>query len=418
MLILNTLLDYYLVGVLNMDLFGLGLATTISNWAFLLIQLVYYFTPQASIRFSLQSIVASDTIDILKIGFPGALSQLCQMLRALFLNHAIIRYAGVAGMSAYSAVISVSGLYFAAIAGIGASSRILMSIYSGEEDRAGLTAVMKIALYKGMGLSIAVNLLFIALASPITGLFYPDSTTEAYRLALRGFRLFPVSMPLACFNIIFCNCFQCTGKVRFVDVLSVVDGVLGTVLTASVLYPLMGGMGIWATQIVNGLYAIILIIVHAWIINKNFKMDTESLMTLDPAIGVPAEDRLDVTVRSEKEVANISEEIIRFCKKHQIDERRAFYSGLCFEEMTGNIVQHGFTEKKNNSVDIRVVYKGENELLLRLRDDCSPFNPREFSELFNPTDVTHNIGLRIVSRIARSMEYQNMLGLNVLTIRI
>lgn len=39
------------------------------------------------------------------------------------------------------------------------------------------------------------------------------------------------------------------------------------------------------------------------------------------------------------------------------------------------------------------------------------------AELFDPEDVTHNIGLRMVSRIAKSMEYQNMLGRNVLTIK-
>lgn len=138
MLIMNAFLDYYLVGVINLNLFGLGLATTISNWAFFLIQALYYLTPKALIRFSPRSITVSDIKDILSIGFPGALSQFCQMLRGLFLNHAILRYAGETGMSAYSAVLSVGGLYFAVIAGIGASSRMLISIYSGEEDRTGL----------------------------------------------------------------------------------------------------------------------------------------------------------------------------------------------------------------------------------------------------------------------------------------
>ena len=42
----------------------------------------------------------------------------------------------------------------------------------------------------------------------------------------------------------------------------------------------------------------------------------------------------------------------------------------------------------------------------------------ERAELFDPEDVTRNIGLRMVSRIAKSMEYQNMLGRNVLTIKV
>ena len=418
MLILNTFLDYYLVGTLSLGLYGLGLATTISNWAFLLIQVVYYFTPKALIRFSLKSIIPEDIKEILRIGFPAALSQLCQVIRGLFLNHYILIYAGEIGMSAYSALLSIGGLYFAIVAGISASSRMLISIYSGEEDRAGLVEIMKTSLHKGMGLSLVVNLVFIVLAVPITGIFFPDTTTEVFSLAVWGFRLFPVSMVLACFNLIFCNLFQCTERIRFVDILSVIDGLVGIVLTALVLYPLMGGMGIWATQVINGFYAIILILVHAFIINKNFAIDTESLMTLDKGLGVPPEDRLDVSIRSEEEVVNLSEEIINFCKDHGVDGRRAYFSGLCFEELAGNIVEHGFSDGKKHSIDIRVIYKGEEELLLRLRDDCRAFNPKECSDLFSPEDVTHNIGLRMVSRIARSMEYQNMLGLNVLTIRV
>ncbi|MCR5211064.1 MAG: ATP-binding protein [Lachnospiraceae bacterium] len=418
MMIMNALLDYYLVGVKGMGLFGLGLATTISNWAFFIIQAVFYLSSKALIRFSLRSIVAADLKDMLSIGFPEGLSQFCQMIRGLFLNYAILRYVGEDGMSAYSAVMSVAGLYFAVIAGIGASSRVLISVYSGEEDRAGLVLVMKTALYKGMALAAVVNLVFILAAPLISGVFYPDRTTEVYALALWGFRLFPISMVLACYRIIFSNCYQCIGRVRFVSLLSVVDGVLGTVATSFLLLPLMGGMGIWITQVLNGIYPVILIILHAWFINRNFAMDTESLMTLGKNMGVPEEDRLDVTIKSSGEVVNVSEKIIRFCKEHHIDERRAYFSGLCFEEMAENIVEHGFDDRKKHSIDIRVVYKGEDELLLRLRDDGRPFNPKEYSELFESEDITHNIGIRMVSRIAKRMEYQNMLGLNVLTIRV
>ncbi len=47
-----------------------------------------------------------------------------------------------------------------------------------------------------------------------------------------------------------------------------------------------------------------------------------------------------------------------------------------------------------------------------IKDNCKAFNPKEAANLFKPDDVTHNIGLRIVSRISKSMAYQNTLGLN------
>ena len=112
---------------------------------------------------------------------------------------------------------------------------------------------------------------------------------------------------------------------------------------------------------------------------------------------------------------NLSETVIRFCTQKGLDEKRAYYAGLCLEEMAGNIVLHGFNkDTKKHAVDMRVVYE-EDELVIRLSDHCIPFNPKERAEIFNPEDITKNIGVRMVARIAKSMQYQNMLGLNVLT---
>ena len=52
--------------------------------------------------------------------------------------------------------------------------------------------------------------------------------------------------------------------------------------------------------------------------------------------------------------------------------------------------------------------------------DCQ--NARVYNEsnhyLRSPESMTRNIGLRMVMRIAKSVDYQNLLGLNVLTMRV
>ena len=57
-------------------------------------------------------------------------------------------------------------------------------------------------------------------------------------------------------------------------------------------------------------------------------------------------------------------------------------------------------------------------MILRLKDDCAPFDPGERQRLADGDDVTRNIGLRMVFKTARDVQYQNILGLNVLTLRI
>lgn len=82
------------------------------------------------------------------------------------------------------------------------------------------------------------------------------------------------------------------------------------------------------------------------------------------------------------------------------------------------MVTHGFRkDKKKHFAEIRVVHK-DDSMILRIKDDCAPFDPAELRETFKPKDVTRNIGIRIVYGIADDIDYQNILGLNVLTIHI
>ena len=88
--------------------------------------------------------------------------------------------------------------------------------------------------------------------------------------------------------------------------------------------------------------------------------------------------------------------------------------------MAGNVVEHGYTkDKKKHAIDVRVVYiSDEDDVVLRIKDDCKPFNPEERSRIIDKNDLSKNIGLRMVYKIAEDVQYQYLLGLNVLTIRI
>ena len=141
-------------------------------------------------------------------------------------------------------------------------------------------------------------------------------------------------------------------------------------------------------------------------------------MALPDDFGVEADARIDISVRSMDEVLTVSRQVTDFCRRRGLDERRSYISGLCLEEMAGNIVEHGFTsDRRPHMIDIRVVHKND-DLVLRIRDDCRPFNPKERNDLTDPADMIRNIGIRLVYKTARDVEYQSVLGLNVLTIRI
>ena len=141
-------------------------------------------------------------------------------------------------------------------------------------------------------------------------------------------------------------------------------------------------------------------------------------MALPEDFGVPQDERIDISVTKMEEVINVSQRVQSFCLEKGIDKKRAYLAGLAMEEMAGNIVDHGFTkDTKDHSIDIRVVHK-EDDIILRIKDDCVPFDPKVRNRITEGDDPAKNIGIRMIYRIMNDITYENLLGLNVLTIRI
>ena len=417
MAVSNVALNLLFVRVFSLGMFGLGLSTTISSWLFCIVQASYYFTGKSAVRFSVKGLDLSYLAPMIKIGIPGAIVQLCLTVRGLALNQMILRFAGRNALAAFASVGTFGCVYYAVTAGVASATRLLASVYYGEEDRAGLLMIMKTALTKGVGLVAGAAAISILLAPLFTSFFYSDPGSEVYRLALQYFRIFPISMPLSAFCVVFLNYYQCSDRMKIVNIISVIDGVIGVCLSSLILAPFMGAMGIWIAQPLAGYYTTAAIILYSVWVNGKLPTSLEDLLVIRPDFGVPEEDRLDISVTNQDDVLDTSQKVFDFCTDHGVVYKHAFYSGLCIEEMAGNIVDHGFEKDRKNSIDIRVVYK-KDEILIRFKDSCKPFDPKEFAKLFKPDDVTHNIGIRMVCRISKEMDYNYVLGLNVLTIKV
>ena len=233
-----------------------------------------------------------------------------------------------------------------------------------------------------------------------------------------GFRLMPLCMPLAVISLAFASYTQTAEKKVMSVVLPVVDGAVGVVLCSLILIPLLKMNGLYISNILNGFICAAVIIAGAWLVLKRCPRSLEDLMAVPDRIGVSEKDRIDITVRNMEEVVDVSRQIIEFCRAKDFDRRRAYFAGLCMEEMAGNVILHGFPQdKKAHAANIRVAHKG-NELILRIRDNCVAFDPSEYSSVLESEDKAKYVGIRLVYQVAGSVSYQNLLGMNVLTIRI
>ncbi|MCR5369607.1 MAG: ATP-binding protein [Clostridium sp.] len=415
---LNFILNYLFVGRMAMGPFGLSLASALGGWVFVLMQAQYFLTPKSMLKFRFDGMKLRDLADIISIGFAGALSQGCQVIRMIILNAAILSAVGNEGLSAFTAVNTTLAICWSVPNGILNVSRMLMSVSIGEEDRVSLANVMRTAVYLGGLVTAAMTPVIILCAVPLTRLYFRDTSSAVYQMTLSGFRIIPLAFVLGLFYLHYVGYGQAAGKKFIVTLLSMLDGVICVAGFTLLTIDSIGMDGVYWAHVFNGVVTVIVPFLYATFKKGHFPRNMDELMVIPDDFGASEEERMDISLHSMESVIRSSEAVQKFCLGRGVDEKRAYLAGLCMEEMAGNVIDHGFRkDKKRHSVDIRVVHRKEN-LVLRIRDDCVPFDPITRRDMLNPEDPCRNIGIRMVCRIAEDIRYQNLLGLNVLTIKL
>ena len=414
----NIVLNYIFVQIMHLEAFGLALASSLGMWVFLSVQAQAFFTGKTQLRIQSVRLNLKDSTEIFRTGFPGAVSNVYQTARGLIVNRLIEIFIGTVGISAFTASDSILRIFWSVPAAMLAVSRLMISVSVGEEDRQTLTDIMRVMFKRFLPLMCAICAGIILCAVPATRLFYRDPAEPVYMMTVWGLRILPLCMPLSIICMHFTCYGQASGKHGLVHTLALLDGVVCVAGFTALLIRSLGMNSVYIANVLNGIVTTVVIFGYAWLKNKHLPRNMEELMVIPENFGAPENERMDLSVTSIEDVVSVAECIQNFCLSKGIDSRRAHLAGLSMEEMAGNVVDHGYTkDKKQHSIDIRVVHKND-DIILRIRDDCVPFDPAERLKMATPDDITKNIGIRTVFKIARSVEYQNILGLNVLTIKI
>ena len=414
----NLFFNILFICILGWGVFGLAAAAALSCWALMLVQLPYYFSGASKMKYSFERPVPAEIIDIVKTGYPGAASMGYQSLRGLIVNHLLQAVVGSVAISAYAAVGNLFQIFWAIPNGMLAVCRMLVSVSIGEEDRQTLTDITRTMFRAYVPLMTAVSLCIIAMAVPLTSVYIRDTSDPVFLMTVRGLQILPLCMPLSLICMYFTCWGQASGKQVLVNILAVADGVIGVALFSFLLIRPFGIHGVYAAGVLNGVLTTVVIILYSWIQKGRIPRNADDLMVIPEDFGAAPEDRMDLTVRSIEDAVQVSQKVQLFCKGRSIDPSRANLAAMALEEMAGNVVLHGFVkDKKRHTVDIRVVHKGD-DVILRIRDDCIPFDPAERLRLTDPENPDKNLGIRTVFQIARDISYQNILGMNVTTIRI
>lgn len=416
----DILLDLIVAFVLHGDTFEMGLATSLSYYAAVALQLLHFRRKDRFLRITFRKLPWRTSAEMVLQGLPSGVCRMGNVIRSAYMNRLLAVIASSAAIAAYSVHRQTDSFLNPIIIGMADTVALIAGVLLGEEDRPRMKRLLFTSVQANFLLTLGIAVLTWA-SAPWFAALYIKGDPEALRLSIRAVRAYAVGMPLYGLSLIYFNYFQGIGRNR----LSAVAGFLSEsgflILSAQILSIWFGADAVWfafpVTQVMMLLYYIIVIAMERRRLGLSGCSLWDQILLLPVSFDVPETDRMDRSISSMEEVMALSQDVTQFCKNHGCDARRTYYMALAVEELAGNVIRHGFSrDRKPHSMEIRVLKKGE-EYILRIRDDCPIFDPVHQLTLYSDADLVHHIGLRMAIGSAKEVKYTCIFKLNNLVIR-
>lgn len=404
--------------VIKGGMFGMGMATTISYFIALIIMLLHFTKKDIIFRFSFKGLRLTDLRDILTTGSASAVGSGSAMLRNIVLNRILVATAlSSTAVGALGVLNTVYNFTSSTLVGVGMTCAMIAGMILGEQDRTGALHLVKITFKTALIIGAALGVVLFFSADFVANVFKNENGVKMVELAARGLRFYAVSLILYGINNAFVNYTQGLRRMGLSNVFCFLQNFVFVVIPALALVGILDTDAVWLSFIIAEMLTMLAIIVLAGVFKKGIPYRLKDYLFLKEPFGADSDDLYEVSITDIDQVNAASQAVARFCESKNADKKQCCLLSLFVEELGNNTAEYGFSQGKNHSLDIRVVYM-EDGWILRMRDNCKAFDPTEWIKLHESSDPAANIGIRMVCGMAKSVNYLSTMNLNILTVRI
>lgn len=410
----DILFDLLNIYVFHMGILGMGLASALSYYIAAAFIVSALLKKDGMFRFRLQLVGLKISKAIFREGLPVLVNQICLVLLPLFRNNMLTFYAGSVAVAAYSVISSVSNVCFSLCAGINSVALTLSSVSYAEKDKRALKESMLIIFKYGIVIYLVIDWIILLITKPIVMLYTKDMIVAD--MALLGLKLAILSYIPCVLNGILKNYYQGIGHTKLTMAICAMQNFVISAICALILGRFFNVTGVWLSIACGELLTMLIVFIYISIKNRRLSFKPEDFLLLSEDYGIDEDDCFDIAIHDQAGAITASERAAVFCSNRGMSKKTSMFISLMIEELANNIIEFGFIDGKPHSIDVRIVK--ENKLLLRVRDDCSSFDPVKYMELHQDDDPVSHIGIRLVMRLAKDARYENSLGLNNLILTL
>lgn len=398
-------------------MYGMAMATTLSNVVGFAVIMTHYLRKDRVIHFTTKELRIKDLGDVILRGIPHGINMGSNAIRMLCFNTLLLAIADKTAVAGLSIAQNAFSVIYALVLGMFMSSSIMSSLMYSEEDRRGLEHTITEAVRLTVAIFVVLGAVIALFPRPFAMLFVNRSAVDTVDMGAAFIRFWGIQFLFMAISFPISGVYQGTGRLRqsyFIDIMR--EGVL-PIACVTGLGKAFGVRGAEMGFALAGIFTFVTVILVPFIANRKLPVKPKDFLILEDDFGAKPEELFEASMHDIGEVIEASEAVKNFCIERGAEPKHAMMLGLFVEEMAGNTVEHGYDAGKKASVDLRFVFH-EGSGVIRLRDDGKPFDPINWLEKNSTDDPVSGLGIRVVTGLAKSVHYMAAMEMNNLIIML
>ena len=406
--------------VFRQGLFGMAAATAVANIAVCIVLVIHFLAASRMFRFSIAGFERSNLLSICKNGLPSMSYYGSLVVRTAFFNMLILTQLDGDMLAIMLVVSSFLTVVDAAIGGTGDATLLLGGVLYGQRDIKGQRKLLRTALTAGAVLFLAISISTVVFAIPIAGLFSNNDNPDFIAQAAHAICLMALCFVPSVLACVLKKYIQSVGRVGYTSVTNVLCNVVYVCLAAWILVCAIGSDGLFLSYAVCYLLMLITHAAYAFHVSRDSgRKGFDRLLFLPAHYEVSDDDQWVCSIGDMDGCLKASEQVMDLCRAKGAGERKAFLLSLFTEEMTTNVVMHGFKPGRHSVIVLKLTFF-EERIILSILDNCAFFDPISYyyERLQGNADTFTGIGIRLVMELSKNRAYTNSFSLNNVMIEI
>ena len=399
MMVLNIILDIVFLFVCDFGITGAAAASVLATAAACILGFLFLHSGNSNFHLAFGFAGKEEIFDTFRYGIPMAFNNLLSAVRLLLLNLIFNRFAISEAPVIFAILNSMNEFLLCVQNGVPQTATAMTGIFFGEKDNKNLKNIVQIQMKTGLALTSFIAVLIVLGYQQIPVLFGNTIVN------LFAFSCYAVSLVAGMICSILFYYYTSTGNVMLANAITFCRILLFAVIFC---FLFSGNNLIWISFPLTEVATLATIFLMAR--SQGRKRGLEGILLTDPEIEKSGQ-AISYEVPCDTEaICQVSNEIGEFCEKNEFDAKKTMVVSLAIEEFLTIIDQKSLNGK--GSMEIRVLSYAE-ECIVRIRSGGKYYNPVKMAD-----DSMDYMGVRMIIKMSKRIDYQTTLGINTLIIHI